>query len=198
MKFKLLLFVVLAVSCKPKENKCSFVDKNIRNIRKLKGLPCNNDSLELLKPNEIIYHPDSFLIVRESKTKYFLKIVDLKNNKVQELVKRGKGPNELISITSMHLLNSSIYVYGYYRKTLLRIDLKDKVFNMSNNIKMREHPYIVKPINDDLFVGFNQLSKDKRLSLINRNGEVIKNIGELPMQRNGKRSNNDLYDAVLT
>ena len=85
-----------------------------------------NDSLLLGNSRWIRYHPDSFLIVQELGHDKMLKIIDLKTGKIQEILNKGRGPNEMVSAWGINVVDKDIWVYGGQLKKMLKLSYDEK------------------------------------------------------------------------
>ena len=102
-----ILFIITITSCsRSTKDNGDFSDETIKTIIHLTdGKIYSNDSLFLGYPLWLRFHPDSFLIIQEYNTPKLIKIIDLKNNQIQELIPQGKGPGEM-------LVSWGIYIIG--------------------------------------------------------------------------------------
>ncbi len=101
-----------------------------KNIKPPVGEVYFHDSLFLGKPRYIQYHPDSFLIVLDMGTKNQIKIIDLKNRKIQEMIPQGKGPGEMISAFGLQIKNRDLFVFCLQLSKVIKLtpDLNRKFF----------------------------------------------------------------------
>ena len=145
------------------------------------GKYLKNDSLLLGNSRWIRYHPDSFLIVQELGHDKMLKIVDLKTGKIQEMINKGRGPNEMVTAWGINVVDKDIWVFGGQLKKMLKLSYdEERQFYISDNLSLNDKTCMTGYAhNDSTFVGLC-LPDANRLTIFNRNKEINK-IGGFPL-----------------
>ncbi len=140
-----------------------------------------NDSIQLADPRWIRYHPDSFLVIQELGTPKMIKIIDLKTNKTQELLQKGRGPNEVIGAWGINIVGKDIWVFGGQLKKFIKLSYdKNRKFYISDKVLFEDKNCMSGiALNDSIFVGMD-LPSTERLSFYNKKGKRIKSLGEFP------------------
>ena len=141
-----------------------------------------NDGLFLGLPIFLRFHPDSFLIVEEFGIPKLIKVVDLKNGEIQELLPQGKGPGEMIVAWGAEILGDSLYTYcGQLRKVIIFAPDSNRKFNLRDEFKLEEtQAENFYPLKPDMFVCLSNIGDDKRLTFLNNKGKIINKMGDYP------------------
>ncbi len=74
-----------------------------------------NDSLFLGNPLELKFHPEGFIVLQEFQLQRQITVIDLKTGNVQQLVSRGRGPNEMLSARNITIQDGNIWVHTCFR-----------------------------------------------------------------------------------
>ena len=158
-----------------------------------------NDSLLLGDSRWIRYHPDSFLIVQEMGHDKMLKIIDLKTGKIQEIIDKGKGPNEMIAAWGINVVDKDIWVLGVRLKKMLKLSYdEERQFYISDNVSLNDRTTLQAcALNDSTILGLC-IPDTNRLTIYNRNKNV-NSIGEFPLiySSNQAEPNNDVFDSFM-
>lgn len=106
-----VIFQILLYSCSGTEDTgFTFTAESFDETYHLSnGKTYRNDSLFLGKPKYISFHPDSFLLFSDV-GKNLIKIIDLKSNKIQEIIPQGRGPGELITAWGIETKGKDVYI----------------------------------------------------------------------------------------
>lgn len=122
---------------------------------------------------------DSIFVSIDVVNNYILNIVDIKNgNQIGRFLERGKGPNELISTTSLHKKSENSFYVGndkifqYNLKELL----SDKDYLPRIIYKNNSNRYIgldVISFSDTLFLSNSFLVSERKFGLVNEKGDII-------------------------
>ncbi|MFV0503591.1 MAG: BF3164 family lipoprotein [Lachnospirales bacterium] len=158
------------------------------------------DSVNLINPRWIRYHPDSFLVLQELGTDKMIKIIDLKTKKVQEIIQKGRGPNEMINAWGISIIGKDIWVFGGQIKKFIKLSHDEtRKFHISDEVMLEDKKCLNGlALNDSVFVGLDLPSK-KRLSLYNKEGKRTKVFGEFPpIENSGKiEADNNIFTSKI-
>lgn len=161
-----------------------------------------NDSLFLGNPRWIRFHPDSFLIIQEMGSTKMLTVIDLKSNRIQKLISKGKGPGEMVSAWGIEILNKNLFVFcGQLRKVIKLSPGNDRRFHITDEFMLDEKqskgPY---PLNDNLLVCLSNIGDDNRLAYLTGEGKIIKKFGDYPPLLNGDqvKPDNDIFGSYIS
>ena len=138
----------------------------------------------LMKPL-LFVKSDSLLIVQNIKTNKMLYIYNVNTRKkVGDFIWWGNGPNDLLRIKNLQLIESDLYITDSQQKSINKYDVND-IHQLTDNLVP-----IQKITIDDLFthiaytengfVATTMNPKDKRLVFYNLKGDKIATIGEYP------------------
>ena len=199
----LLLFLLLFCSCSTSKNsEADFTEESFNEtIHLTDGVIYENDSIFLSKPTRLRFHPDSFLIFTDEGTN-LVKIIDLKRNTIQEIIKQGKDQGEMIKAFEIDILDKDVYVFcpilgkiiiltpDYNRK----FQIKSEVNNIEKGINK------LCPIKKDLFVCLSKTGDEKRLTYLNNIGEVKEKMGDYPPLQNseGLKGDNNIFQSFIS
>lgn len=160
------------------------------------------DNIELLDPRWIKFHPDSFLILIELKSDPQIKIIDLKNNSVQEIIKKGMGPNELLGAWGLSIINSDIWVFGINQGIWLQLKQNNnRTFEIDRKIEL-DVPYTISAalLSDERTISLNMLDAKHRLVCFNNQGAQIEkfaNFSNMLTSDTTSYLNNDAFIANI-
>ncbi|MBG7630806.1 MAG: hypothetical protein IZT56_10265 [Bacteroidetes bacterium] len=179
-----ILGLIICLSCNDKSSK-SVTDFTVNSFSKhytmTNGEFLLNDSIQLADPRWIRYHPDSFLVIQELGMPKMIKIIDLKTNKTQEILQKGKGPNEVINAWGINIVGKDIWVFGGQLKKFIKLSYdKNRQFYISDAVSFEDKNCMSGiALNDSVFVGMD-LPSTNRLSFYNKKGKRFKTFGEFP------------------
>lgn len=158
-----------------------------------------NDSLLLGDSRWIRYHPDSFLIVQELGNGKMLKIIDFKTGKIQEIIDKGRGPNEMITAWGINVVDKDIWVFGGKLKKMLKLSYdKERQFYISDNLSLDDPTCITGyAYNNSTILGLCYPDAN-RLTIYDRVKNVNK-IGGFPLiySSNQVEPNNDVFNSFM-
>ncbi len=173
--------------------------KTIIDIRS--GNPVSSDKLFLGQPTLIRFHPDSFLVIEEYGTPKLIKILDLKNGKVQELISRGRGPGEMLVSWGVEVIDRDIYLFcGQLRKVIILSPSADRSFNIDDEFFIEENQtQRLHPLSRDKYICLSSVSNDTRFTLLDGKGKIIKKFGEYPpfLNDNEIKADNDIFFSSI-
>ena len=196
------LFITFSSCSKSAKNDGDFSDETIKTIIHLtEGKIYSNDSLFLGYPLYLRFHPDSFLIIQEYNTPKLIKIIDLKNNHIQELIPQGKGPGEMLVSWGIHIFERDLFAFcGQLRKVIRLTPNDDREFVIIDEFKLDVKDAIVfYPVKENLNV-CQSGSDDSRLTFVDGNGKIIKKIGDFPAFQSvtNIKADNSIFQSCIT
>lgn len=209
MKLYLLLIEIIPIFCmcyscsNAKPDGVDFTEESFRKTFHLtKGNIYKNDSLFIQMPTYLQFHPDSFLILEDMSTSKQVKIIDLKNNKIQEIISKGNGPGEMIAAYEMQILGKDLYVFcGQLRKIIKLSPDSNRQFKITEEFSLEENQTMgFYPLNKDMFVCLSNLGDDKRLTFLDNKGKIIKKLGDYPPLQTSKNihGDNDIFGSYIS
>ncbi len=141
-----------------------------------------NDSLLLVSPRWLRFHPDSFLVIQEMGTPFLLKIIDLKTNKVQQAAPKGSGDGTVTVAWGIGILNNRIWVFdGVQKKIVFLSEDKDRMFSITREVRLAEKNVMEAfPVTDSLILGMGGSDSKNRLMVFNGSGALDKSMGDFP------------------
>lgn len=141
----LITTVVCFISCKqnrvPEEPIGHFENKRTLSVSQTEDL----ETWGIYKPTKI-YKVDSLYVIQDNSDKEMVKIWDKKNQKVYPCIKKGNGPNEFLSISSLQIMNNELYFYDIMRKSIHKLrlaDLPQITIEECRKLKVVERPFII-------------------------------------------------------
>jgi len=162
----------------------------------------SNDSLFLGHPTLLRFHPDSFLIIEDFGAPKLLKIVDLKNGEIHEIIHKGAGPGEMIVSWGPAILGDSLYAFcGQLRKVMIFAPDKNRHFKIIDEFKLEEKqtPRFY-PLSSRMFVCLSNIGDGKRLTFLDEKGRIIRKIGDFPPFINSDeiKPDNDIFLSSIS
>lgn len=160
-----------------------------------------NEKLLIGQPLWMKLHPDSFLIIQDYGTPKLIKIIDLKNNHIQEIISEGRGPGEMLIGWGIELLGKNVYTFCPMLKKVIVLTLGvDRNFFISQEktIDSDIRPMELCPLTENLFACLN-VNDETRLTLIDSVGKVIGKIGDYPSFRSRYdiKPDNDIFQSSI-
>lgn len=160
----------------------------------------NNNNLLIGNPRWIRFHPDSFLVLQEMDAQKLIKIIDLKSDNVQEIITQGKGPGEMIVAWGIEILDNDIYVFCGQLRKVIRLSVSDKrKFNILEEFNLDKGVLMFYPLNSNLFSTLSSIGDDKRLTLFDNKGKIVKKVGDFPSLQNAAiKADNDIFSSYIS
>lgn len=203
----LLLFILynlILFSCNKGIQESTFIEDDFPEYQHLNnGDILINEDANLLDSRWIKYHPDSFLVLLELGSEKHIKIIDLKDHSVQEIIKKGRGPEELEGAWGINVHNKDIWVFGINQGKLIKLSpTSHREFEIAGALNL-EDPYIMSGvmIDDTNFLAINETDNKNRLALYNQFGELVKKFGSFPSSiynNPDENVNNDVFMATIS
>ena len=195
--------IYLLFSCtSSKPGGTDFTEESFKDTFHLKnGKICKIESLFVGHPTSIRFHPDSFLILQDMGTPRLVKIIDLKRNKVQEIIPQGKGPGEMIVAWGIQILGKDLYVFcGQLRKVIVLTPENNREFRITKEFNLEENQTTAFcPLKTDIMVCLSNIGEDKRLTFLDNTGKISSKLGDFPPILNGKKvkKNNYIFQGYI-
>jgi WD40 repeat protein len=159
------------------------------------------DDLLLGQPTLIRFHPDSYLVIEEFGTPRLIKILDLKTGKVQELIQRGRGPGEMLVSWGVEIIDRDIFLFcGQLRKIIILSPTEDRTFIIDDEFYIEEkQTQRLHPLSRDMYVCLSSIGDDRRFTLLDGKGKIIKKFGEYPPFTNDDeiKADNDIFFSSI-
>ena len=204
IKFKIILcFIILMISCNSTQKEKIF--NNFPEEIDLKAKII--DSKGVVNVYGTIGIQDSIMIITNYNDSHILYFIDKYDFSPQKkVIKRGRGPYEVPSLLrGAHLndINDEFYYNSGAKHTIYKFSIPPSIkdtINILEFMKYKNSPEIfeMEIIDDSLlcYVG----SRDYSAMLVNKKGEIIKNIGKLPDKPEGiKEANyNNMYTRFIS
>lgn len=151
------------------------------------------DSLFLGHPTLLRFHPDSFLIIEDYGTPRLIKIVDLKEGEIQEIINQGRGPGEMIVSWGPEILGDKLYAFcGQLKKVIVLSPNESRKFRIIDEFYIEEKQSSrFYPLKVDMFVCLSNIGDDKRLTFLDNKGKIINKIGDYPLFLNSDKIKGD-------
>jgi len=197
-----VLFCIFLSCGRDKVNEDLFSKESFKSRMDVRdGRPILFDDLFLGQPKTITFHPDSFLVIEEMEAPRLIKILDLKNNKIQELIPRGRGPGEMLVAWGVKVIDKDIFLFcGQLSKVIILTMTNDRHFVIDDEFYIEEkQSQRLIPMSHDKFVCLSAIGDEKRFSVLTGGGEIIKKFGEYPsfINDNEVKANNDIFLSVI-
>ncbi len=202
---KLLVFISLAFNTSCSESQINQTKFTIESFEKsfhlTNGINYKNDSLLIGHPLWMRFHPDSFLILQDYGTARQIKIIDLKNNSLQELIPNGRGPGEMIIGWGIGIIDKDVYAFDpQLKKIIILAPNSERKFRIKKEYKIDEkYPMEFCPVTRDISV-FLCGQGENRLTFLDSNGKIVKKMGDFPAFQNDNiiQGDNGIFHSVLT
>jgi len=197
-----ILIICLVYSCSNSNKNADFTEESFRNnICIGDGNKYMNENLFLGNPTYLRYHPDSFLIILDKVIPKLVKIIDLKNDGIQEIIEQGKGPGEILAPFGIDILGNDVFVFCLQLRKLIKLSPdQNRQFQISDEYKLDENKTMYfSMLNKDLLVCTSNVGDDKRLTFLNDKGKLIKKMGDYPPFRsvNNIKGDNDIFSSFI-
>lgn len=202
VQFVIILIICIINSCSNSDNNYSdFTEESFKNNIHLKdGIKYMNERLLLGNPSYLRYHPDSFLIIQDKVIPKLVKIIDLKNNKIQELIEQGRGPGEMLAPFGIDILGNEVFLFCLQLRKLIKLTPdQNRQFQISDEYILDEKTSYYRVLKKDLLVCTSSIGDDKRLTFLNGKGKLIRKTGDYPPFESIKeiKGDNDIFSSFI-
>jgi WD40 repeat protein len=201
--FLVIISITFFGSCSnSKQNQTDFTYESFKTSFHLtQGIIYKNDKLFIGHPLWMRFHPDSFLILQDYGTAKQIKIVDLKDNTLQELIPTGRGPGEMIVGWGIGIFGKDVYAFDpQLRKIIILTPDSERKFRILKEYKIdAKYPLEFSPLTKDISVCLCAV-EENRLTFLDANGKIIKKAGDFPPFQNDNiiKGDNAIFQSVLT
>lgn len=196
-------FVICLDSCSNSiSNQTNFTYESFKKSYHLtNGTIYKNDSLFIGHPLWMRFHPDSFLILQDYGLSHQIKIIDLKNNKVHEVIPEGRGPGEMVMGWGIGIIEKNIFAFDpQLQKVIILTSDSKRKFRITKEYKIdAKYPMEFCPLTKDISVCLCGL-EENRLTFLNASGKIVKKVGDFPPFQNDNiiKGDNGIFQAVLS
>jgi hypothetical protein len=182
--FAVLAFLTafLFFSCRNKsDNPDIFSEKDFAKPINLKGSVLQIDSM-LMYPVDI-HVVDNLLFLTNSKTEYIFDVYDLNTHKkINECIKFGNGPDEMISPTIVNLTKDSLWIFDRQLWFLRNYRTKDFISGSKpeslQKIRLGHSHYKTTVLSNNRIVAYGSHSMDKKFDYYDLNAKLLDSKGE--------------------
>ncbi len=163
--------------------------------------PVFPDSLVLLSPGEIKYHPDSLLLIRESRGDRQILAVDMKTGQIFSFLNRGRAENELIMLRDLTVTGTGLCLSSMIESKILKMKFDRIQRRFVTDISIQTSPVQflrALPIRNDYLI-LSSAYSGNRMNLIDKAGTVIDTVGNFPVLgiTGGDMINNSVMQSDL-
>lgn len=146
------------------------------------GTPYRSDSLFLGSPRTIRFHPDGYLVLLDRTETGQVTVIDLETGDVQYLIKRGRGPEEVISVRDLVIRNKEIWISGMMDQKILKLvpEKARREFSPQAACTAGEQFLRAVPFAEGRLLTLASVSSGDRFHLLDGEGAVRDTIGSFP------------------
>lgn len=180
----LLAYVaILAIACQPeKKDGLTFNAETPLSVFKPENgrLIDIGDAL-LGSPLSLMYHPKGYLVFTDNQSEFMVKILDLRTGKMQELVRKGRGPHECLHVSTLSIVDNDIWAFGPQMKKMIQLS-PDSLghFSVVGETIMADQAMHCVALSHDLFVGTSFTKA--RISYYNGQGAFMYSTTTMPKE----------------
>lgn len=169
-------------------------DSFCESINMKEGITLKIDSLIFGRPTLLRFHPDSFLIIQEMNTSKIIKIIDLKTNKIQQLIPQGKGPGEIIHGWGVENVGRDLYVFCGQLKKVIILTPNNRNFDIIDEFVLDEKQTTgFFPLKPDFLACMSNIGDSSRLTILDSRGIIKFKMGDYPPFLNSDKTMGDNY-----
>ena len=179
------IFLFTVSSCNRTGTDISFDDDSFRRIALNRGdaAKYTNDSLFLGNPIDLKFHPEGFIVLLEFQLQKQITVVDLKTGGVQQLVSRGRGPNEILSARTVAIHDGDIWVTGQMDGKCMRLSLnrESRMFEIAEIVDLFDSQFTqAYPFADSTFLIMSNPVSGLRMETVDWEGYILREVGSFP------------------
>ncbi len=143
-------------------------------------------------PLSLMYHPKGYLVCTDNQSELMVKIIDLKTGKMQELVRKGRGPHECLHVSTLSIVGNDIWAFGPQIKKMIQLR-PDSVghFSVVSETIIADQAFQCVALSNDLFAGASFTKA--RISYYSNQGVLLYSTTTMPneadVSENGALSN---------
>jgi hypothetical protein len=86
----------------------------------------NPETFGILKPWQLFFM-DSLFVIKDIGSEHILHVIDPGSGKAVHGIRKGNGPNEIVSLGSIEAKNGKIYIYDIARKIIYRMNPQSSI-----------------------------------------------------------------------
>lgn len=166
------------------------------------GTVYRNDSLLLGDPQAIRYHPDGYLVLLDRPNTGQVVVIDLETDSVQHLIKRGRGPEEIISVRDLAIRDGAIWVSGLADRKIMKLTRPEggRAFNPQLVCTASDQFMRAVPLSGERFLTLDSASSGNRFYRLDGEGMTCDTLGSFPSleQMTEFEPNNGLFQSEIT
>ena len=175
----IFLYIGCAKDIKIKLNDSVVQFSSFPSIDTLKFVAISNQLLE--EPSKMLLQGDKMIIETFCKAKdKHIAIYSLSENRIiNEIIKYGEGPDEMLSC-DIDMVNNKLWLYDISKKRIGFIPIDSLLLDTPNIIqhKTNAHYYNTAMLNDSIMLGTNDMSKDSKIAYVNINTNSVTSRGK--------------------
>ena len=208
MRFNNILYWVLIIfsqlSCQRDINRgTDFTEESFKeNIYLKESVKYENDSLRIENPSSLRFHVDSFLVIQEMNSKRLIKIVDLKSDKVQEIIPVGKGPGEMLVPWGIDIVDNRLFIFcGQLGKVIILEPDITRCFKIVDEFRLEEKKTTqFFPLTVNRLVCLSNHGDNSRLTILDGKGKVLEKMGDYPpfLNSNITKGDNNIFQSFIS
>jgi hypothetical protein len=178
-----LLVASLFLSCSDKPDKSdTFIEKDFAKPVNLKGSALQIDAM-IMKPI-VINVIDNLLFLTNINTEYIFEVYDLDTHKkINECIKHGKGPGEMLFPMIAHLTKDSLWLFDLRLQFLYNYRTKDFISGSNpesvRKIKLSSYSKVT-VLSDNRIIAAPDMAADKMFAYYDSNAKQLESKGEYP------------------
>lgn len=201
----LLSTCVICVSCMTTgEGNNYFKDIPSYSLKKIKTVDLKSfdsdilslDSLNILSPKSFISYTPDVLVFSARDRKAQIKVLDLNSKSVKKLVPTGEGPEEILSVSSLALLDSNLWFGGVMDHRVGLIDMTKDTLKMTYKGALDKGFLYVVPLPDERILSAPLDGDDIRFQIYDKSNKPVETIVEFPI-KDQNASNSVFQGAAL-
>lgn len=160
------------------------------------------DSLLLGRPTDIDMHPEGFLVIKDVATEHPVAIIDMENMSVQQMLTKGRGPNEVLSARDLCIYGEDIWVSSFMEGKVVRLTLEPNTrkFHVAEEFTLSEKFMRALPLTETEFLIMSDATSGKRMEMVTHDGKILRAVGSFPEipTSGGFEINNAFVQSTIT
>jgi len=135
---------------------------------------------DVLDPIYMRYHPKGYLLFLDRGTENLVKILNIKSGAIQKMIKKGRGPEECVHISTISVINNSVYLHGSALRKMLKLEIDSSgIFQITKCLNLGVQAGRFVALSNNLFAG-TTYTKD-RIGYYNNKGKFLYKTGGGPL-----------------
>lgn len=146
------------------------------------GTVYRNDSLLLGNPQTIRFHPDGYLVLLDRTDDGQVTVIDLETDNVQHLIRRGRGPEEVMIVRDLVVHDGDIWISGLAERKILKLTRPagSREFEAHAVCTVADQFMRAVPVADGRFLTLASPSSQTRFHLLDSQGAPCDTVGSFP------------------